>query len=333
MQITLYNKYFRDSRGVAVRIPWVSANMIYWKERVWFLIYVLVSLLPPNDAKLTVSQHNSHVMTYWGYPTCSEQYCYGTVYTEDGEMDLDATMMQAAIPTKLKRDIHGRNPISQSILEGFFLAKGGKMKDSCISTVRFLHGLVFTFCRPAFLAASKCQVSFTCATYDEGCPCNEEWEVQCDSYGMKEGSVAALPVNWKNPCSRWLSATWDSISIVFWCSNLGLSDSFFLVKSQYENPWKKIGISLPWKKPCSADLPFQVGGLLWPLRCDLWQPWSFDPNATSVTKTSPSPWSVMSLHCCFSIFILQLVVMSSLSHVCQHLNTTQGNEETDPWPY
>ena len=56
------------------------------------------------------------------YPTCSEQYCYGTVYTEDGEMDLDATMMQ---------------------------------------------------------------VSFTCATYDEGCPCNEEWEVQCDSYGMK----------------------------------------------------------------------------------------------------------------------------------------------------
>ena len=110
-------------------------------------------------------------------------------------MDLDATMMQAAIPTKLKRDIHGRNPISQSILEGFFLAKGGKMKNSCISTVRFLHGLVLTFCRPAFLPASKCQVSFTCATYDEGCPCNEEWEVQCDSYGMKEGSVAALPVN------------------------------------------------------------------------------------------------------------------------------------------
>ena len=60
-------------------------------------------------------------------------------------MDLDATMMQAAIPTKLKRDIHGRNPISQSILEGFFLAKGGKMKDSCISTVRFCMDLFLPF--------------------------------------------------------------------------------------------------------------------------------------------------------------------------------------------
>ena len=27
----------------------------------------------------------------------------------------------------------------------------------------------------------------TCATYEEGCPCNEEWEVSCESWGFKAG--------------------------------------------------------------------------------------------------------------------------------------------------
>jgi hypothetical protein len=30
------------------------------------------------------------------------------------------------------------------------------------------------------------QVTYTCATYEKGCPCNEEWEIECESYGYKE---------------------------------------------------------------------------------------------------------------------------------------------------
>ena len=29
------------------------------------------------------------------------------------------------------------------------------------------------------------QAEASCASWEEGCPCNEEWEVQCESYGMK----------------------------------------------------------------------------------------------------------------------------------------------------
>ena len=41
---------------------------------------------------------------------------------------------------------------------------------------------------------------YTCATYEEGCTCNEEWEVECDSYGYKACLIAEhvihFPIFW-----------------------------------------------------------------------------------------------------------------------------------------
>ena len=32
----------------------------------------------------------------------------------------------------------------------------------------------------------------TCSTYDKGCPCNEKWELACESYGMKAGHTRCV---------------------------------------------------------------------------------------------------------------------------------------------
>ena len=37
----------------------------------------------------------------------------------------------------------------------------------------------------------------TCASYEEGCPCNEEWEVSCESWGYK----AEPPIDISPMCS------------------------------------------------------------------------------------------------------------------------------------
>lgn len=133
-------------------------------------------------------------MTYWGYPTCSEQYCYGTVYTEDGEMDLDATMMQAAIPTKLKRDIHGRNPISLDSWRFFFLQKEEKWRTLAFQLWDFCMALFLPFVDQLF--AQQVGVRYLSLAPP----------MMKAALATKSGKCSAIPMGWRrgqSPLCLW----------------------------------------------------------------------------------------------------------------------------------
>ncbi|CAL1157753.1 unnamed protein product [Cladocopium goreaui] len=88
---------------------------------------------------------------------CPEQYCYSIVYTDDGEVDWDATLQVT---------------------------------------------------------------EYTCGTWEEGCPCHEKFEVQCESYGYKmcypktEGCSDPFEVECDDETERvckdeWSAYCWD----------------------------------------------------------------------------------------------------------------------------
>ena len=153
------------------------------------------------------------------------------------------------------------------------------------------------------------QVTYTCATYEKGCPCNEEWEIECESYGYKERlHVSTRGIAGKDKHNQVMIWVWKWGILVYlqdgylqlftffhWIFFLGpffcFSGGVVLVPMFDTNAESR---TAPW----NWDLLPQVGGLLRPFCRDLWH------GCSSV---------------CFASFLKKMKVIISLLWVCYNM--------------
>ena len=57
---------------------------------------------------------------------------------------------------------------------------------------------------------------YTCGTWEEGCPCHEKFEVQCEIYDYKAGDMVRYVAGMKG-LVRWSLRSWPTQSM--WCDN------------------------------------------------------------------------------------------------------------------